>query len=128
MHRDIEMDESISSINTPTPHQWGAHHVYSTAHEGHEIDSDQFALSGRQKPSILVRLHQALSGVRGTSNAQSTSRAALANSNAHEGGIVPNSKNGDRAVFQSVLEKLSKSQPIAERLEILDYLSDTVTR
>ncbi len=125
MHRDIELEEPTSSIHTSTAHQWGAHHVYSTAHEGQETDlADQSA----KKPSILVRLHQALSGVRGTSSPQIGSRTHLANSNAHEGGIAPNSKDGDRAVFQTVLQKLSKSQPVADRLVILDELSDLVTR
>ncbi len=127
MHRETEMEESISTMRTPTSLQWGAHHVYSTAHEGQEIDSDQMAQLGHQKPSILVRLHQALSGVRGTISSHAGSRSALTNSSAHEAGIQ-NSNEGDRAVFQTVLQKLSKSQPVSERIVILDELTDLVTR
>ncbi len=130
MHRDIEMEDPISLMHTPTIHQWGAHHVYSTAHEDQEIESDQSATQlGRQKPSILVRLHQALSGVRGTSSSHASSRQALANSNAYESEAgAPNPQDDDRAVFQSVLQKLSKSQPVEERLLILKNLPDLITR
>lgn len=91
----------------------------------YEADSDQTI----KKPSLLVRLHHALSGVRGTSN--QPTRPALASPNQHDAATASSSRDGersDRVVFQKVLSQLSKAAPLSERIDVLEELSDLVTR
>ena len=112
-----QMDEHYS-------HQ--SSNVYSTQHEHYECDSEQ----SFKKPSLLVRLHHALSAVRGGARgpAQQGARPALSNVSQHDEGAAPIArKEDDHVVFRNVLMQLQSSTR-EERLEILEGLPELITR
>jgi ribosomal protein S19E (S16A) len=97
-------------------------HPFLPAADVFELDPD----TEIRKPSILDRLHLALSGVRGTSAVHAGGRAPLAST--QDGGMHSKQTDADRAIFKNVLQQLEKTQPVAQRLAILHELSELVTR
>ena len=83
-----------------------------------------------RKPSLLVRLHHALSGVRGTGTNHAP-RPAIANPNQQDASTESSSRDGersDRVAFQHALSQLSKATPLEKRIEVLEELSGLIIR